>query len=55
VAKKKLISEAKPEKNPAAVELGRRGGLRTAERGPDYYRKIAAKPKNFRGGRPKAK
>jgi len=39
-------------KNPAAVALGRLGGQQTAVRGPDYYRKIAAKRKHFRGGRP---
>jgi len=37
-------------KNPAAVELGRRGGLKTAKRGPEYFRRIAAKRKSFRGG-----
>jgi hypothetical protein len=42
-----------PEKNPAAVELGRKGGLQTKLRGPEYFRKIAAKRKSFKGGRPK--
>jgi len=37
---------------PAAT-LGRLGGMRTAERGPDYFRKIAAMRKNRAGGRPK--
>lgn len=40
------------EKNPAAVELGRKGGQKTALRGPEYFRKIAAKRKHRRGGRP---
>jgi hypothetical protein len=39
------------ETSPAAT-LGAKGGKETAKRGPDYYRKIAAKRKNFKGGRP---
>lgn len=38
---------------PAAVTLGQRGGLKTAERGSAYYRKIAAKRKTHGGGRPR--
>jgi hypothetical protein len=34
------------------VELGKKGGKVTAKRGPDYFRKIAAKRKSFKGGRP---
>jgi hypothetical protein len=37
----------------AAVELGRRGGKKTAERGPEYYAKIQAKRQKRGGGRPK--
>ena len=37
---------------PAAT-LGKKGGLRTAERGPEYFRKIAAMRKTRSGGRPK--
>jgi hypothetical protein len=37
----------------AAVKRGRKGGLMTAERGPDYFRKIAAMRKTRAGGRPK--
>ncbi len=37
---------------PAAV-LGKKGGIRTAERGPDYFRKIAAMRKTHAGGRPR--
>jgi hypothetical protein len=33
--------------------LGTKGGQKTAERGPDYYRKIAAMRKTHAGGRPK--
>jgi len=38
---------------PTAVTLGQRGGLKTAERGSDYFRKIAAKRKTHGGGRPR--
>jgi hypothetical protein len=37
--------------NPA-VALGKKGGKVTAKRGPDYFRKIAAMRKEFKGGRP---
>jgi len=36
----------------AAAAMGRKGGKQTAKRGKDYFRKIAAMRKNFRGGRP---
>ena len=36
-----------------AVELGKRGGLKTAERGPDYFKKIAGMRKTRVGGRPR--
>ena len=35
------------------AEFGRRGGQKTAERGPDYFRKIAAMRKTRAGGRPR--
>jgi hypothetical protein len=38
---------------PAAVTLGQRGGLKTAERGPNYFAKIAAMRKTRSGGRAK--
>jgi hypothetical protein len=38
---------------PAAVALGQRGGLKTAERGSEYFRDLAAKRKTKAGGRPK--
>ena len=41
------------ENNNAAVELGRLGGQKTAERGPEYYAEIQAKRKERKGGRPK--
>jgi hypothetical protein len=36
-----------------AVSLGQRGGQKTAERGSEYFRQIAAKRKTKAGGRPK--
>ena len=36
-----------------AVSLGQRGGQKTAERGSEYFRQIAAKRLNKAGGRPK--
>jgi hypothetical protein len=51
--KKKIKEMSKPEPNFAAVALGRLGGQKTAERGPEYYRKIASKRKHFKGGRPR--
>ena len=38
--------------SPAAT-LGAKGGKKTAERGPEYFRKIAAMRKTRAGGRPK--
>ncbi|MGP0070860.1 MAG: P63C domain-containing protein [Bryobacteraceae bacterium] len=40
-------------KNQAAVELGKLGGKKTAERGPEYYAEIQAKRQTKGGGRPK--
>jgi hypothetical protein len=37
----------------SAVSLGQRGGQKTAERGSEYFRQIAAKRKTKAGGRPK--
>jgi len=37
----------------AAVKRGRKGGSKTAERGPDYFRQIAAMRKTRGGGRPR--
>jgi hypothetical protein len=39
------------EVSPAAT-LGKKGGKVTAQKGPEYFRKLAAKRKNFKGGRP---
>ena len=40
------------EVNPAAT-LGSQGGKKTAKRGADYFRKIAAMRKERKGGRPR--
>ena len=47
----KLANHLLTEK-PAAV-LGAKGGKKTAERGPEYFARIAAMRKNRAGGRPK--
>ena len=39
------------EQSPAA-KLGEKGGKVTAKRGSNYFRKIAAMRKDFKGGRP---
>jgi hypothetical protein len=47
---------AKPSrarKSNPAVELGAKGGKKTAERGPEYFAAIAAMRKTKGGGRPK--
>ena len=41
--------------NPPAASLGKLGGMKTAERGSEYFKKIAAMRKRHGGGRPKAK
>jgi hypothetical protein len=41
------------EESPAA-QLGQRGGMKTAERGPDYFKQIAAMRKTRAGGRRRA-
>lgn len=45
----------KQQRTKAAVKLGSAGGKRTAERGADYFRNIAAMRKTKGGGRPKSK
>jgi len=42
------------EESPAAT-LGAKGEKQTAQRGPDYFRKIAAMRKEHKGGRPPSK
>ena len=41
------------DKLPAASQLGRLGGTVTAQRGPDYFRELAARRKTHGGGRPR--
>jgi len=45
-----LLNQAKL---PAASLLGRKGGSVTAQRGSDYFRKLAARRKTHGGGRPR--
>lgn len=45
--------EKRPRRDNPAAALGRLCGKRTAERGPDYFRKIEAMRKTKSGGRPK--
>jgi hypothetical protein len=49
------IEELVRRKNPeifTAADLGRKGGREIAKRGPDYFRKLQARRKERRGGRP---
>ena len=49
-----LVDELQRDaKLPAASQLGRRGGTVTAQRGPDYFRELAARRKTHGGGRPR--
>ena len=43
----------KQAKTPPAVALGRKGGLVSARKGSDYFRRLAAKRKTHGGGRPR--
>jgi hypothetical protein len=43
----------KQAKTPSAVALGRKGGQVSAQKGSDYFRKLAAKRKTHGGGRPR--
>jgi hypothetical protein len=38
--------------NPPAMSLGKLGGMKTAERGPEYFKRIAAMRKT-KAGRPR--
>jgi hypothetical protein len=53
-----LVERKNPElfhKNPAASELGRKGGRVVSKRGPEYFRQLQAKRQHKRGGRPPKK
>lgn len=41
------------KRQPDAAALGAKGGAKTAERGPEYYAKIAGMRKTKSGGRPR--
>jgi len=43
----------KQAKTPSAVALGRKGGQASAQKGSDYFRKLAAKRKTHGEGRPR--
>lgn len=47
----KALADDMVNQPPAAV-LGSRGGKKTAERGPEYFKQIAAMRKTKAGGRP---
>src|SRR5438270_4395552 len=47
------LSKDLAERPPEAVALGAIGGKKTAERGPEYFAKIAAMRKTRGGGRPR--
>lgn len=49
----KTLADDMVNQPPAAV-LGSRGGKKTAERGPEYFKQIASMRKTKAGGRPKA-
>jgi len=40
------------KKDPAAVALGRKGGREIAKRGSEYFKRLQAKRKKRKGGRP---
>ncbi len=47
------LSKDLANRPPEAVALGAIGGKKTAERGPEYYARIAGMRKTNAGGRPK--
>ena len=46
-----LLADVLLEESPAAA-LGAKGGKQTAKRGSEYFRQLAAKRKDRKGGRP---
>ena len=48
-----LIADPPAAQSHAAI-LGKKGGARTAERGPEYFREIGLKRRTRSGGRPKS-
>jgi hypothetical protein len=47
----RLLEKLKARIDP--VEMGRKGGQKTAERGAEYFRQLAAMRKTRAGGRPR--
>jgi hypothetical protein len=47
------LSRDLAKRQPDAAALGAKGGRKTAERGPEYFSRIAAMRKERKGGRPK--
>ena len=43
----------KQARTPSAVALGRKGGQASAQKGSDYFRRLAAKRKTHGGGSPR--
>ena len=50
---KELVRRTADPLKAGAAALGAKGGTKTAERGPEYFAKIAAMRKNRKGGRPR--
>jgi hypothetical protein len=50
---KDLVTRFADPLKAGAAAMGRKGGTKTAERGPEYFRLIAAKRKTRAGGRPR--
>jgi hypothetical protein len=50
---KDLLKRTADPLRTGAAAMGAKGGLKTAERGPEYFAKIAAMRKNRKGGRPR--
>jgi len=51
-----LVERKNPElfhRNPAASELGRKGGKAISKRGPEYFSWLQAQRQNKKGGRPR--
>lgn len=48
------LSRQLARREPDAAALGSKGGKKTAERGPEYFARIAGMRRQRKGGRPKA-
>ncbi len=54
LSKNLITRTAKKDIPQTAAEMGAKGGKKTAQRGPEYYRELAAKRKTRGGGRQKS-